>query len=758
VAASRKNDQLWLLPREGAAGAHCVAQVALDAPARTVRAYAVPPKMAERVRPGTVVRVPYRGSRRLVEGTCVGVAERPWDHTLAPIAEVLDGPSLSGPLIELGLWVADYYHCPPGKALRTMLPAASRRPPMRRVRLVRRTDQPAPERLSARQRALLEALADGAEHAREAALLSAQAGASTLRTLIAKGLISQRIERQPDGRPLDSTQTPARDPDAPEDRHVLSDAQAAAVDRVNQVADASKFGVFLLFGVPGSGKTEVYVRAIRRVVAAGKQAILIVPEIALATHLIERLARRFERVAILHSRLSESARARALQAIHLGQVDVVVGTRTAVFAPCERLGLIVVDEEQESSLKNQTAPRYHARDCAIKRGEIEKAPVVLGTATPALETWFNASRLPHYEILRLPRRVGGAEPPQVCVVRSEDRAPGATLLTQELLERLREVLDEGEQAILLHNRRGYAAWLRCTACGTVVSCVRCGAHLVFHRAGATMKCHGCGAKSGVPQRCPDGSCAGALERTGLAIQRLEEELTRLVPAARLLRFDSDAMRRRDDYREALARFERREADVLLGTQMVAKGLDFPAVRLVGVIEADASLHFPDFRAAERTFQLVAQVVGRAGRREGRSIAVVQSAAGALPVIRQAVNVDYEGFAAEELRRREAWFYPPFARMVRLVVADAQPGLARREAERLAEALRRTASRIHAGIRVDDAGPCVANRRRDLWRFEVLVLAPRGGSAQRLLHDAETAKLLFTKAARLTIDVDPVDLT
>ncbi len=758
MSGPHKQDQLWLLPQEGAAAVHHVAQVALDSPARALRSYAVPPDMLERVGPGSAVRVPWRGSRRQVDGICVRVTERPWDHTLRPIAQVLERPPLTPGMIELALWIADYYHCPPGKALRAMLPAAARRPPARRVRLVQRTDLAPPDRLSPRQRALLDALADGAEHVRNEVLAAAQVRAATLRTLILRGLVRQREEWRPDKSPPDAAEPCARDRDAPEDRHVMSDAQTAAVQRISSAADEGAFRVFLLFGVPGSGKTEVYVRAIRRVVAAGRQAILVVPEIALATHLIERLARRFDRVAILHSRLTETARARALRAIHTGQVDVVVGTRTAVFAPCERLGLIVVDEEQESSLKNQTSPRYHARDCAIKRAEVERVPVVLGTATPALETWFNATHLPHYETLRLPQRVGGARPPQVAVVNSEDRAPAAALLTQELFERLRQTLDEGEQAILLHNRRGYAAWLRCTACGMVVSCPRCGAHLVFHQAGATMKCHACGAQSAVPLRCPDGSCGGKLERTGLAIQRLEEELKRLLPAARLLRFDSDAMRRRDDYRDALARFERRQADVLLGTQMVAKGLDFPAVRLVGVIEADASLHYPDFRAAERTFQLVAQVVGRAGRREGRSIAVVQCAGGALPVIRQAVNGDYEAFAAEELRRREAWFYPPLARMVRFVIADAKPGLARREAEGLAESLRRTASRLHAAIRVDDAGPCVANRRRDLWRFEVLVRAPRDGSAQRLLHDADTAKLLFTKADRLTIDVDPIDLT
>jgi primosomal protein N' (replication factor Y) (superfamily II helicase) len=517
--------------------------------------------------------------------------------------------------------------------------------------------------------------------------------------------------------------------------------------------------VFLLFGVPGSGKTEVYVRAIRQVIAGGRQAILLVPEIALATQVVERLARRFERVAVLHSRLTPRMRQRTWQGIAAGAVDVVIGTRTAVFAPCPRLGLIVVDEEQETSLKNLAAPFYHARDVAIKRGQIEHVPVVLGSATPALETWHNAQSLPHYRLLRLRERVPGARLPETrCVAHAERGGDGPpTILARRLLDELRTALAAGQQAILLHNRRGYAAFLRCQRCGLMVACPRCDAHLVLHSQEARVKCHRCGYQAAAPSTCLDDTCQGKLERTGLAIQRLEEELQRTLPQARLLRLDSDTMRHRDDYRAALDRFTQHEADILLGTQMVAKGLDFPAVRLVGVIDADAGLLLPDFRAAEHVFQLLVQVVGRAGRRAGDSLAIVQAANVTAPAIRFALKLDYEAFAQQELAARQQLFYPPFARMVRCICADEDPGVARSEAARLAAGLRGVAGQLHPALVVEEAGPCVIPRLREMFRYQVVVRGPRDGSVQRLISTARGQKLLRPRVERFTIDVDPVDL-
>ena len=320
-----------------------------------------------------------------------------------------------------------------------------------------------------------------------------------------------------------------------------------------------------------------------------------------------------------------------------------------------------------------------------------------------------------------------------------------------------DTLAAGQQVILLHNRRGYAVHLRCRQCGLAVSCERCGCHLVYHRYDRALKCHRCGARTAVPPSCLDDTCAGRLVQTGQAIQRLEEDLRRRFPQARLQRLDSDTMRRREDYRAALRAFESGEADILLGTQMVAKGLDFPRVRLVGVIDADAALSLPDFRASERVFQLVVQVVGRAGRRDGPSLALVQAAERPPAVMRYALRLDYARFADEELQFRARLGYPPATRLVRLVCADARPNRACQTAELLAERLTTLAGRIDADLRVDPAEPCIISRTRGWLRYQVLVRGRHGNTAQQLLHTAVRDRLFPPRVQRFTIDVDPIDL-
>lgn len=784
MARSRNRSQLWLVPIEGTPAHEIVAEVALSIRYVEPLTYTVPPPLRDRIRPGAWVRAPIGRGRRLADGVCVSVSSRPYDHTLRPIAEVVqDQAWLTPGLIELGLWAGQHYHCPPGRVLRAMVPpSVAAHASSRRVAYLRLTGAPENAKLRPPQQRLLDALRAAPERPLREALHAARVTASTAATLLKKGWIERTVRMEP---VQSHDPPPARDLDAPEDRFDLNPEQASALAEIARAAVAQPaFRVFLLFGVPGSGKTEVYVRAARAVLETGRQAVIIVPEIALATQLVSRLARRFDRVAVLHSRLTPRARAAALRDIAQGRVDVVLGTRTAAFAPCPRPGLIVVDEEQDSSLKNQAAPRYHARDLAIKRAQLEGFPVVLGTATPALETWHNARTLPHWTTLRLTRRTAGARPPEVHLVAMRDREeswrrdaprPAAAsspasasaaprpsedlprLISPELAGHIAAALQAAEQVILLHNRRGYAVHLRCQACGLVRRCPRCVCPMVYHRAGDVLRCHVCGTAEPAASRCADDTCGGPLERGGLAIQRLEAELDRLFPAARVMRLDSDAMRRREDYAAALGRFERREVDVLIGTQMVAKGLDFPGVRLVGVIEADAGMWLPDFRAAERTFQLVAQVVGRAGRRAGDSLAVVQAADATLPAVRCAVRSDFEAFAAGEMVQRQRLFYPPFARIVRLVCADPSPARARDAARRLAADLRDVAGRIHSRLLVGEAEPCVVFRLRELARFQVLCRGPRDGSIQRLLHDAASQKRLAPRVARFVVDVDPVSL-
>lgn len=780
-----RGEQLWLLPSEGQVRDEWVAEVAVQRRTFRLIPCSAPAELAGRLVPGAIVRCAAGRTGRTADGICVSVSRGPWRNTQASILEVLPfEPLLTPALIELGLWLADYYACPPGRALAAMVPAALRRPRMQTVACVQRIGPVEPGRLTVRQRRLLEALSAGPRR-RDELLRKTGASAATLRTLVKRGLIevfkqalpaTQEDTEPPAPHSQDAAGVPplaagttnpaavalavsTTAPPAPEDAFALTPDQQAALSALAPRLERPEFAVFLLFGVPGSGKTEVYVRAIREVIAHGRQAILLVPEIALATQVVERLAQRFPRVAVLHSRLSPRVRLDALRTIAAGRADVVIGTRTAVFAPCPRLGLIVVDEEQESSFKSLAAPLYHARDTAIRRGQIEGVPVVLGSATPSLETWYNGTALGHYRVLRLESRATGAGLPKVRVRRWPDAdSPGlGRVLSPELHEQLEQVLRQGGQAILLHNRRGYSAHLRCTRCGLSVRCERCGSLLVHHRQEGAMKCHRCGLRGPVPPACLDDTCRGSLVRAGLAIQRLEEELKRAWPQAGLLRLDRDTMKRREDYEAALRRFAAHEADILLGTQMVAKGLDFPDVRLVGVIDADATLDWPDFRAAEHVFQRLVQVVGRAGRREGESLALIQCRQPQAPVIRDAVAMNYEAFAARELEVRQALGYPPFGRLVRLILADARPGRARGEAAVLSERLAELAGRVSASLRVRRAEACVLSRLRGAQRYEVLIVAPRDGSAQRLLREAAAARLLSPRVQRFTIDVDPLEM-
>lgn len=748
--------QLWLVTQSGQRGRHTVAEVAINQPVSSTRSYAVPAELVDVVRPGARVRVPYGRGSTVCDGICLRVTEGAWDHTRPPIIDAQPGAEWARPdLVELGEWISQYYVASPWKTFATIWPRALHAGGGRKVRMLQRTAATPDGRITPQQQALLDALRE-APVERRAALDAAGVSDSVLRGLIRRGLVEQEERRE---QPAVGGGTTAGElPHSPEDDYELTPGQAAALERIRTSVDAGDtFGVYLLYGVPGSGKTEVYVRVMRSVVAGGRQAIMLIPEIALTTQLIERLERRFARVGVLHSALTERARRETLSAIASGEVDVVIGTRTAVFAPCPRLGLIVVDEEQEGSFKNLAAPYYHARDVAIKRGQLLSIPVVLGSGTPALESWENAHSRAHFELLRLPERVPGAELPQVRAVQLDAAEEDAgQVLSTELRRRLRETVEAGHQAILLHNRRGYAVHLRCRRCRTPVVCERCGVHVVYHRAEDQVKCHRCGWQGAVPKRCLDSTCDGEIERMGLAIQRLEEDLRATLPSARLLRLDSDTMRRRDDYEAALRGFESGAADILIGTQMVAKGLDFPGVRLVGVIDADAALTLPDFRAAERVFQLVVQVVGRAGRRAGASLALVQSQ-GVPPVLRDALGLDYEPFAERELTSRRKFFYPPYARLVRVVCADERPGRARVVAEEVAQKLEALAGRVHAGLRVGRATPCVIPQLRELHRYEVLIRGPRGGSVQQLLQVARDERVLRGGVRRWMVDVDPIDL-
>ncbi|MBK8915156.1 MAG: primosomal protein N' [Phycisphaerales bacterium] len=764
--------QLWLLPSQGRPVIGPIADVAVRGRSFGLRPVAVPEPLRADVSPGAIVAIPRRAKRGELVGVCVRVSEGEWTHTLPRMIRVLQpGPLLTPGLALLGEQLSAHYACPIGRMFFTLIPAAARRG-RRDKRVFLRVGDAPPEsaRTSAGQKRVLDALGSG-EMARDELLATAGVSAATLRQMVRRGWIAQEerisVRREYSTSTGDDSRSCATmgdeaSPASAEDSFTLNAGQGEALAAITaDVESRAGFRVSLLFGVPGSGKTEVYVRAIREAVRRGRQAILLVPEIMLATQIVERLARRFARTAVLHSRMTPSARLESLRRIAAGEADVVIGTRTAVFAPLPRPGLIVVDEEQEPSYKNLAAPFYHARDAAILRGRIEGIPVVLGSATPALETWHNATHLPHYRLLRMPERVPGARVPEVRLL----SAPGGgaadaddgPVMGDPLTELVRAAVSAGEQVILLHNRRGFSTMLRCARCGNRVTCERCGRPMVLHRAREVVKCHRCAVQHPAPRSCPDQTCGGELTSGGSGIQRLEEEIHAALPEARLMRLDRDTLRHRRDYAAALERFGQREADVLIGTQLIAKGLDFPGVRLVGVIDADAALRLADFRAAERVFQLMVQVVGRAGRKEGESLAVLQAADPKQAALICAARGDYEGFAAGELALRERYFQPPFSRLARLVLADDRPGRARECAARVAEDLRELAPRVHPLLRVDDAVPCPVRRQRGLLRWHVMVRGPRGGEVGRLLELAQRERRLSPAVRRLTVDVDPVEL-
>jgi len=600
-----------------------------------------------------------------------------------------------------------------------------------------------------RQQALLEYLLEAGEVPLR--LARKEFGASAVMGLRARGLADVVWRRR------------LRDPFAglPRLREAslpLTPEQAEAVRQVENAMEEGRYASFLLQGPTGSGKTEVYLRAVEACLRRGRRALYLVPEIALASQAVQRLLTRFPgEVAVLHSGLSPGEQWDQWWRIRQGEGRVVVGTRSALFAPLKDLGLIVLDEEQEPAYKQEEPPpRYHARETALQRARLEGAVVLMGSATPDVETRFRAERGEH-RLLRLPHRLvpadGGVRPaplPEVEVVdmREELRAGNRGLFSRALRSALAETLERGEQALLFLNRRGSAPVVVCRDCGHTLTCRRCEAGLVYHREGDLLRCHLCGDRRPVPPVCP--ACTSPRIRyLGVGTQRVAEEVQRLFPGVRVLRWDRDTARREAEHRAVLARFASGEAQVLVGTQMVAKGLHLPRVTLVGVVLAEVGLGLPDFRAGERTFQLLCQVAGRAGRGERPGRVVVQTYRPDHPAVRLGALQDYESFYRQEVAFRQAHRYPPFARLVRLVHRHPNPDACREGALALAERLRERLQR-EGRAEVDLLGPAPAfpERVRGRYRWQVLV---RGPNPLPLLRD-------LALPDTWAVDVDPQSLT
>ncbi len=744
-----------LLLEEGRRATGPIATVATIAPIDKTYSYLIPDHLADRVHPGQRVRIPIGPRATLQPAFCVAVTDGPWDSTLREIESVLDDrPLLNAKLLELGLWIARYYASPIGHTLQAMLPAGVRRQAgTRAVRFARLTSADSTQLSPKHAAALLALKAAGGQLPLDQLRKTAACGPAVLRSLAALGRITIEIRHEVVA-PI-ATQAEQFEPN-----YEIDADQQNAINRLLAALNANEFRVEVLFGVTGSGKTECYIRAIRSAIAAGRQAILLVPEIALTTQTVQRLSRRFSRVAVLHSGLTDTQRSRLWPVIAAGQIDLVIGTRSAIFAPCPKLGIIVCDEEHEPSYKNMASPRYHTRDVAIKRAQLESIPVVLGSATPSLETWQNAHKQRHYELIRLPRRVKGLAMPRVHLVdmREEHRArKGVHLLSRAMEVHLQTILRKGEQAVLLLNRRGFASFLFCPVCNTPIVCPNCSVHMVFHSTTGFAHCHYCHERIVVPTRCAMAGCGGHLVRFGIGTQRVEAELAEKFPQARVARLDSDAMKKPEDYARVLNQFESRDTDVLVGTQMVAKGLDFPFVSFVGIVTADTALSLPDFRAAERTFQLVLQVSGRSGRSEIGGDVLVQTFASDLAVIRRAVKGDYEGFAAAELASRKKAKMPPAARLVRFVLSDPRLSKLEKAAADFAVALAESLAKFGVPADIIPPEPCAIPRLRNQYRYDILI---RFATAKQMLAGMDAlrgAGAIKSRARTMIVDVDPVSL-
>ncbi|MEZ5989041.1 MAG: primosomal protein N' [Planctomycetota bacterium] len=734
------------------------ASVALDLPLTKEFTYRVPGPLLGRVDRGSRVRVPF--GKRLLSGVVVGLGEesgvpadklRELQHCFEEI------PRLPPEVLAFTRAMAEEYACSWGTALEAALPGSLKRRPSRTLPALslarplgdvedalHELEDAAPKRARA-LRAVVElgSPAPLAELRRRTGLSSSPFDTLVRQGWLARSRVLQDDELLAESRGLEH---------AP--RHEPTAEQAAAVEAVVADLRAGRPGTSLLWGVTGSGKTEVYLRILEQVVAMGKGAIILVPEISLTPQTVGRFLSRFPEVAVLHSSLSDATRARQWLRLARGELRIVVGARSALFAPVRDLGLVVVDEEHEPSYKQQSRPRYHAREMAVLRGRLEGAAVVLGSATPSLESWHRA-RTGDYRLLRLTSRVGGARMPRTLTVdmRHEKTVRVHVPLLSKQLERLmRDRLAAGGQALLFLNRRGFAPVLFCNACGEVVRCPHCEVPMVWHVRRGRLLCHYCHEERRRPELCP--SCASSSPvPLGSGTERVEDVVRARFPEVVVARMDSDTMARRDSHEKVLAAFRRREIDVLIGTQMIAKGLDFPEVTLVGVVSADTGLYLPDFRASERVFQLLSQVAGRAGRGEREGLCVVQtSCPEALPIAR-ALEGDYEGFAATELEARERLGYPPFGRLARIVVEGPDQARASARCKELASRLRGRAP----SVTVLGPAPAPFARLKDRWRFHVVLKCPDERTFTALRPELQAVSEESDRHQRVLVDVDPTSM-
>lgn len=804
-----------------------IARVTLELALRKEFDYAIPPELVGQVDVGSRVQVPF-GPRKVL-GVVTALAEESAQTRLKPLLKVIGAQTLVTPkVLKLARWIGEYYCCAPEIALKSVLPEAVRKEEAGwRERLFVRALPVVGEfpKLAKRQQEIWNLIEERRELPLQELVELAETTAATIRRLEDKGLIAitnQISERDPYANEIVLPTLPL----------ALNPAQATALEKIKAamnrgegtglkavagghltpalsplLADSQRgegvilSSTFLLHGVTGSGKTEIYLQAIAHALEQGKGAIVLVPEISLTPQTVERFKARFSSgplqtlVAVLHSHLSAGERHDEWHKIRQGRARIVIGARSAIFAPVEPLGLVIVDEEHEHTYKQEEAPRYHARDVAIMRGQMEGAVVVLGSATPSLESFYNCKR-GKFTLLDLPERVDNQKMPHVRVVDMRQAAAkekGNLIFSPQLKEAMQQRLERGEQTILFLNRRGYSSSLQCPKCGFVAECPNCSLALTFHRQEQKLRCHICGHQEAVPKVCPEAKCKNpAIRYAGLGTQKVEDTLNKLFPQARVTRMDADTMKRKDDYRNILGDFRVGKIDILIGTQMIAKGLHFPNVTLVGIIYADLALHQPDFRAGERTFQLLTQVAGRAGRGDIEGEVFVQAFTPFHPAIQFARRHDFVGFYEQELEFREPLKYPPYSRVAMLTLKGRNEEKVKFSAEHLKQELEKKltgpappahgrSGTVHEAelFVVDElkgtagaeapaknpfrdliiAGPAPAPllKAETFYRYQIMLRTQRMSALSQRLAQIIQA-LTLPEDVTLAVDIDPVSLS
>lgn len=745
-----------------------IARVTLEIALRREFDYLVPSELEGVVEVGTRVKVPF--GPRQVMGVVTAVVDDSPHTNLRAITKVIGKQSLvTTKVLQLARWIGEYYCCAPEIALKSVLPEAVRKEQDGwRERLVVRLLQihGEPPKLTKRQQDLLNIVEEWRSIPLQKLLELAGTTGDTVRRLEDKGLVvieNQISERDPyEHENIVPTQNLTLNGEQAKSLAAIN----AAMDQLNQslTPGDAKAATFLLHGVTGSGKTEVYLQALEHALEQGKGAIVLVPEISLTPQTVERFKARFSSgkcqtlVAVLHSHLSSGERHDEWHKIRQGRARIVIGARSAIFAPVEPLGLIIVDEEHEHSYKQEEAPRYHARDVAVYRGQMEGAVVVLGSATPSMESFYNVKR-GKYQLLEMPSRADDKKMPIVRVIdmRSEaKKEKGIPIFSNRLKEAMHQRLEKKEQTILFLNRRGYSSSLQCPKCGFVATCPNCSVSLTYHRRAQELRCHICGHFGAAPVRCPNNECRDpAIRYAGLGTEKVEETLLKLFPHANVRRMDSDTLKRKEDYRTILGEFRRGKIDILVGTQMIAKGLHFPNVTLVGIIYADLGLHLPDFRAGERTFQLLTQVAGRAGRGDVEGEVVVQAFTPFHPAIQYARRHDYIGFYEQEIEFREQLKYPPLSRVALLTLKGRSEDKVSFSADHLRKLVEQK-MKNWPDLIIAGPAPAPLARAETFYRYQVML---RTRAMSRL--SKELAEMLekqeWPDDVTVAVDIDPIDL-